>query len=262
MKMKDVMNLFHISEGTIRYYEKMGVVNPERDENNYRIFDSRSLINLVLCKKCNEYGFSYKESIDLLTKNNFVENTELLKKRSKKIDDEINRLSVISAYCKDRIAEINRYAKNENEYCEERIEASLYSNFGSADLNEITPFFENETIEHWIDMLSVSDFELWQDFNNDRCDQWKWGYTISKDLFYRLGKEDFSFFKEFKSEKYLSTVTRIPFGNLKYLDDRIYELRNYGNENAYLLSGLIRSKMIMVTSEDAYIKISAELKSA
>ena len=63
----------------------MGVVNPERDENNYRIFDSRSLINLVLCKKCNEYGFSYKESIDLLTKNNFVENTELLKKRSKKI---------------------------------------------------------------------------------------------------------------------------------------------------------------------------------
>lgn len=259
MKMKDVMNLFHISEGTIRYYEKMGVINPQRDENNYRVFDNESIIRLILSKKYTEFGFSYKESIDLINQKNFEEKTELLETQLSKIEDEINRLSVISDYCKEVIEDRERYKENEGMFNEETLLTSLYTDFGSADFEKNPSFFDNETIKYWFDLFAVSNFELWNDLNDDN---WKWGYTINQDLYHRLGKEDCSFFDKFKDEKYLTTVTKMRYEDLKFLNDKVSEIKNYGKENGFILSGLIRVKAILFTSKCAYLKICAELKSA
>lgn len=44
MKTKEVVALMNISQDTLRYYEKVGVIPPvNRDENGYRIYNDNDL---------------------------------------------------------------------------------------------------------------------------------------------------------------------------------------------------------------------------
>ena len=44
MKTKEVVALMNISQDTLRYYEKVGVIPPvNRDENGYRIYNDSDL---------------------------------------------------------------------------------------------------------------------------------------------------------------------------------------------------------------------------
>lgn len=50
------------SRDTIRYYEKVGLFQSTlREENNYRIYDDRSIVILKLIKRCKTLGFTLKE---------------------------------------------------------------------------------------------------------------------------------------------------------------------------------------------------------
>lgn len=52
MKTKEVVALMNISQDTLRYYEKVGVVPPvNRDENGYRIYTDSDLNWIYLVKK-------------------------------------------------------------------------------------------------------------------------------------------------------------------------------------------------------------------
>lgn len=52
MKTKEVVALMNISQDTLRYYEKVGVIPPvNRDENRYRIYNDSDLNWIYLVKK-------------------------------------------------------------------------------------------------------------------------------------------------------------------------------------------------------------------
>lgn len=51
MKTKEVVALMNISQDTLRYYEKVGVIPPvNRDENGYRIYNDSDLNWIYLVK--------------------------------------------------------------------------------------------------------------------------------------------------------------------------------------------------------------------
>ncbi|MEM6525529.1 MAG: MerR family transcriptional regulator [Bacteroidota bacterium] len=53
-----------LSRDTIRWYEKIGLINGEnmtRDSNNYRIYDDEVLEKLILIRRSKSFGFSLKE---------------------------------------------------------------------------------------------------------------------------------------------------------------------------------------------------------
>ncbi|UXZ07579.1 HTH-type transcriptional regulator AdhR [Staphylococcus aureus] len=53
MKTKEVVALMNISQDTLRYYEKVGVIPPvNRDENGYRIYNDSDLNWIYLVKIC------------------------------------------------------------------------------------------------------------------------------------------------------------------------------------------------------------------
>ena len=43
MKIREVEQLTNVSARSIRYYEKMGLIKPERSVNNYRVYSKRHL---------------------------------------------------------------------------------------------------------------------------------------------------------------------------------------------------------------------------
>lgn len=56
MKIKEVENRLHITRANIRYYEKEGLLEPKRNENEYRDYseeDIERLEKIILFRKCN-----------------------------------------------------------------------------------------------------------------------------------------------------------------------------------------------------------------
>lgn len=46
MLIKEVEDLLQMTSYSLRYYERMGLIHPERDENGYRNYTSQDIQNL------------------------------------------------------------------------------------------------------------------------------------------------------------------------------------------------------------------------
>ncbi len=81
MKTKEVVALMNISQDTLRYYEKVGVIPPvNRDENGYRIYNDSDLNWIYLVKNLRNAGVSIESLIEFcrlaqLPKNKKYSNT-------------------------------------------------------------------------------------------------------------------------------------------------------------------------------------------
>ncbi|MFS0576605.1 MerR family DNA-binding transcriptional regulator [Sporosarcina sp. 179-K 3D1 HS] len=57
----EVASQFGVSTRTIRYYEEVGLLSPERSEGNQRLYSNRELAKLKLIFRGKKYGFSLEE---------------------------------------------------------------------------------------------------------------------------------------------------------------------------------------------------------
>lgn len=65
MKTKEFVALMNISQDTLRYYEKVGVIPPvNRDENGYRIYNDSDLNWIYLVKNLRNAGVSIESLIE------------------------------------------------------------------------------------------------------------------------------------------------------------------------------------------------------
>ncbi len=65
MKTIEVVALMNISQDTLRYYEKVGVIPPvNRDENGYRIYNDSDLNWIYLVKNLRNAGISIESLIE------------------------------------------------------------------------------------------------------------------------------------------------------------------------------------------------------
>lgn len=67
MEIKEVEKLLSVSRSNIRYYEKEGLINPERKENNYRNYSEEDVAELKKILSLRKLGFSVEE-ISLMQK--------------------------------------------------------------------------------------------------------------------------------------------------------------------------------------------------
>ena len=68
MKIGEIAKRSGFTTDTLRYYEKIGLIQltrHQRSENNYRIYDDRILKELALIKKMKSIGFTLNEIKDL-----------------------------------------------------------------------------------------------------------------------------------------------------------------------------------------------------
>jgi DNA-binding transcriptional MerR regulator len=92
-----------VSIETLRYYEKRGLIEPERMENGYRIYPEDILARLQFIKRAKEAGFTLEETrqtlllFSVLLKPEDISEMMVLGVRNKiqKIDAQIERLMEI-----------------------------------------------------------------------------------------------------------------------------------------------------------------------
>ena len=67
MKISQLANKTGLNASTIRYYEKEGLIQSKRYDNNYREYNNDDVDTLKFISKCKLSGFTLKESSVLLT---------------------------------------------------------------------------------------------------------------------------------------------------------------------------------------------------
>ena len=90
--MKDITKMLHITETTIRNYEKKGLISIERSENNYRIFTLKNLSRLISIRKYHRLGYSLDTIKILLNCNNTQSMIETLNIQKLNIEKQIHHL--------------------------------------------------------------------------------------------------------------------------------------------------------------------------
>lgn len=67
MKIKDVSKATGLTDSTIRYYDSLGLLGEvKREENNYRVFDSKDVRTLNFITESKKLGFSLVEISEIL----------------------------------------------------------------------------------------------------------------------------------------------------------------------------------------------------
>ena len=67
MKISELAKLTQMSTSTIRYYEKSGLLNSRREQNNYRDYQNSDAQTLKFIQRCKQSGFTLNEAALLLS---------------------------------------------------------------------------------------------------------------------------------------------------------------------------------------------------
>ena len=67
MNIGDVAELSGLPAKTIRYYEDIGLVEPDREHNGYRDFSDRDIHKLIFLSRARGLGFSIEDCRALLS---------------------------------------------------------------------------------------------------------------------------------------------------------------------------------------------------
>ena len=105
--------LNHTSVQTLRYYDKIDLLKPlyVNEETNYRYYDIRQSAILDMIQYMKSLGMSLGQIKEQFKKEDIKEIQHILKKQSKNIDEEINKLHHMKKGVEACIRNYNRYLK-------------------------------------------------------------------------------------------------------------------------------------------------------
>ncbi len=91
-QVKDIMQMYGISRDTIKYYEKQGLIEPRRNDNGYRVFDTFNVEKLKKILDLRDLGFSVQEIIEMALDESTERDAESLVELRKRTEETIRRL--------------------------------------------------------------------------------------------------------------------------------------------------------------------------
>ena len=91
LKIKELENLLSISRSNVRFYEKQGLLSPERKDNNYREYTNQDIEVLKKIIIFRKMGFTVEEI--KLIQNNDLPFAEAIANAQRRIEDEIEQLN-------------------------------------------------------------------------------------------------------------------------------------------------------------------------
>jgi DNA-binding transcriptional MerR regulator/effector-binding domain-containing protein len=111
-KIGELSKIFNIGVDSIRYYEKVGILNPVRnEENNYRFYTVEDFRRVALIREMLGLGFSTEEIKSFITDRNLEKTQSTLTTELEAIDEQIKKLKYSKENLTNRLNSINHMLK-------------------------------------------------------------------------------------------------------------------------------------------------------
>lgn len=119
-KIGEISNLYDIGPDSLRYYEKIGILNPKRDTNGYRVYSIRDIWKLNVIRDLRKLNFSMERIKSYLNERTLTSTKGLLEEELGLINDKISSLLSLKENINNRIDTLN-----EGIYCKELEEVKV-----------------------------------------------------------------------------------------------------------------------------------------
>lgn len=120
-KIGEISELYNIGPDSLRYYEELGILKPERGANKYRIYHLRDLWRLNVIRDLRELGFSMDRIKSYLNHRNLQATEDLLTEELDIIEEKMAKLEALRENIKDRLDTLGEIREQPMEVIEEKI---------------------------------------------------------------------------------------------------------------------------------------------
>lgn len=166
-KVSDLSKILDISSNTVRRYEGMGYLSPDRmDANGYRVYGAGDVTKMIIINNYRKIGFSHAEIAKIL-KGSYQEKIALYEERLTAMDKELELLTGLRHMLKDDLALMKKIeAVQDGFYQRDCVPMNyvLYSENGELlkeddRLDTIQEFFYNATELRYIYIFKKEEIE-------------------------------------------------------------------------------------------------------
>lgn len=106
-KISEISKLYGISVDSLRYYEELGVLEPQREKNNYRIYSLKDISKLNIIKDLRLLDFSMQQIKDYIDNHSLDKTLEILYEEQRLIEERINKLQQRRILINERVKVIS-----------------------------------------------------------------------------------------------------------------------------------------------------------
>lgn len=99
MLIKEVEDLLSMSSHTLRYYEKMGLINPARDSNGYRNYSEEDIVKLKKIRYLRDLDIPIEDIVKIMDES--IDFQEVLEGHIKTLETKMKSLQYVSEICND-----------------------------------------------------------------------------------------------------------------------------------------------------------------
>jgi len=235
-KINEISNLYNIGKDSLRYYEEIGILSPERDSNGYRLYSIQDIWKLNIIKDLRNLNFSMEVIKDYL-ENKTVENTlDILDEEIDIIDKKLDQLMVQKSTISARIkslkedASVTRLEEIDVVHLEERKVIMLNDSFTRDEEADFLIKKLHKKYEDKLYLLGNNYLGVTMDLTkiNQRI------YNAYTSVFFILDKEDKKYDKVIPEGKYLTLSYKGSYEKTQGFMSRMIEYAT--NNNLKILS--------------------------
>lgn len=252
-KIGDVARILGVSTDILRYYERKGVVTPEKDaSNDYRYYDAWHINFLTDCLWFKNYGFSIEQIADMVRIPNAGELGNLFLLKEDELRAHIRRCQLLlrrSAEHRASLEMIDRLLyKCEIASCPEFVR--FIDRIGSRYMVDSVT---NETAKKWLEVLPFNNryFEMPGDaVLPGREDDYRWGYSLSAEYVEELDFKVTPPMIRFPSRKCIHTVFKNSGGKGGFSPALLDYTLDYARKEGITVFGPIHGVLLCSVLED------------
>jgi DNA-binding transcriptional MerR regulator len=139
-KTGELSKIYNLGRDSLKYYEKLGLLNPGRDTNSYRMYTIKDICNLNLIKELRSLNFSMQRIKEYLENRNVNTTKNMLNEEIQLINEKLEELIAHKECLSKRLSSINNTVDHANF---NRIELLYISKRKALTVNSNVTFDEN-----------------------------------------------------------------------------------------------------------------------
>lgn len=140
---KQVSSMINISKDTLRYYDKLGLLSPNREENKYRVYTDENLMELMYIQVLKYADFSLAEILKMSKKEENhaefeackAEIIHLLENKRQQITEKINHYNKITELLGYSIDVVKSRSEGEKDKIDQLV-LQIYEGFKNETIKE------------------------------------------------------------------------------------------------------------------------------
>lgn len=252
-KIGDVARLLGVSTDILRYYERKGVVTPEKDEaNDYRYYTPWHVNFLTDCLWFKNFGFSIEQIADMVRIPSAAELGSLFELKEDELRATIRRCELLLRRSAEHRAELADMEKLLYK-CEIAQSPEMVRFINRIGDRYIVNSVTQAAAKQWLEVLPFNHryFEMaGESLLPGREDDYRWGYCLSMDYVRELNFEVRSPMIRLPSRKCIHTVFKNTGGQGGFSPSLLQYTLEYARERGIAVYGPIHGVLLASVLEN------------